>query len=258
MRPLLQNRLAAWCGGLLLFVASERTGAAEAADIVSDVSKAIASTIRWQQHWFGASFGADCIAKRAEHGADLIVFLPRDERATLAAYVEGSNVLYAGRSWPGKISVEPSAGSPGACRPGEIAEQVKFDRKPGTVTRGPFALTAAIDTEQVAAPDSKKIAAMVMRSLAAYYATRNRQMPKNVRLAEYRPSDPLLIVTSKDGDELNLLDFPPLAAIDEQTIVAVYSGDIFLGPDVTPQALERVRQHALSEVSRRSIAIGSP
>lgn len=230
-----------------------------ASDVIADISSAISSTIRWQEQWFGKSFGAACIRARAERRADLIVFFPNPQyepqivgSRSFAAYVEGSNVLYSGKLWPDKAVAEPSAGNPGSCGPGEIAAQVDFTSRPGNVARGPFALDLRINTGQVALADSTRVAAMVMRSLKTYYSAKHMSIPQGMRLADYSISDPFLLATGGKGSQLQLLDFPPLGSIDDNTVVAVYSGDIFLGPDVTIAERRRAVGHAFAELSKRS------
>jgi hypothetical protein len=235
-------------------------GTTQASDIISDVGGAITTSIHWQERWFGASFGADCVRKRAHHGASLTVFFPTGETAlteetrgrALAAYVDGSNVLYSGRLWPEKAAVEPSGGNRDTCGPGEIAPQVDFSQRSGTLKRGPFVLHTESDVKKVTSSESRKVAAMVMRSLNAYYAAKNSPLPDRVRLGEYGASDPFLIVMNDEGDEIYLLDFPPLESIDGKSVVSVYSGDVFIGPDMNTQERHLTKGHAVSELRKKS------
>jgi hypothetical protein len=97
---------------------------------------------------------------------------------------------------------------------------------------------------------------MVTRSLNAFFTEKRAATPKVVHLAEYHPSDPFLIVASDGGAELYLLDFPPLEKIDEHTVVPVYSGEVFLGPDIARKERELSRNHAVAAINKRSEAIG--
>jgi len=242
------------------------SGAVLASDPTADVGAAISTSIRWQQEWFGHSFGADCVKIRAQKGAELTVFVPDGELRTttshgvtrFAAYVDGSNVLYSGKLWPGKAIAEPSAGNPNSCAPGEIAEQVQFNSQPGAISKGPFVFSpngaeATIEPEQ-----ATLVLATVKRSMSNYYSRSNKAPPRGFYLGRYRSTDPFLIVMDSTRNQIFLLDFPALSSFDDTTVVDVYSGDIFLGPDITPEQRNRYTTHITSQLRSNSIFIRNP
>jgi len=253
-------------GRIWLFLGLLASGVALASDPVTDVGAAIATSIRWQHQWFGQSFGAACVKDRASRRVELTVFVPDGQTTPpgsgggtrFAAYVEGSNVLYSGTLWPEKAIAEPSAGNPNACAPGEIAEQVRFSHLPGAVSKGLFVFSPTSAKAQIEPAQAARITAMVQRSLAYHYSKEKRALPSAFRLGQYQLSDPFLLASDSTGEHVFLLDFPPLSSIDDTTVVAVYSGDIFLGPDVTPEQRHRSKTRALSELHKRSTLIRKP
>jgi hypothetical protein len=224
---------------------------AEANDVVASVNEAILQSIEWQQHWYGEAFGADCVKRRAQEGATLTVQLfPPDD---FAAYVKGTNVLYSGKLWPGKVVAQPSAGDITTCGPGEIAPQVKFEAAQGKIIRGPFAWRKLkTDNETVSPEKTRLVEAVVIRSVAAYFASEGDPAPSSVRLARYTPNDPFLIVMDEQHNELYTLDFPPIETLDDHTIVDVADWGIFLGSDDQAERVNRARRHLVDEVRRNS------
>lgn len=233
---------------------------AHASDIVADVSGAINSAIRWQEAWYGSSFGADCVRQRAIEGAGLTVFFPDAPvpssaghgNSKFAAYVSGTNVLYSGTFWDGKAVVAPSAGNPHACSPGEIAPQVSFDPARGGLVKGKFVLEDPRPRLQASTLDMARVASMVLRSLKAYAVEKGVDAPKTVLLGKYSPEDPYLLVLINNRSELHLLDFPAVSEIGTSTIVHVYSGDVFLGPDASVDDRNHTREHLLIEMDKHS------
>ena len=226
-------------------------GRAEATDVVASVNQAILRSIEWQQRWYGEAFGADCVKRRAQEGATLTVqlFPPND----FAAYVKGTNVLYSGHRWPGKVVAQPSAGDITTCGPGEIAPQVKFEAAQGKILRGPFAWQRLpAENEPPSREKARQVEAMVIRSMAAYFASEGEPAPSSVRLARYAANDPFLIVMDEQHNELYTLDFPPIESLDDHTIVDVADWGIFLGSDDQTERVSRARRHLIEEVRRNS------
>jgi hypothetical protein len=232
---------------------------------VASVSRGIANSIHWQKQWFGESFGSECVKYAVRRAGAITVFLPSVGQdlgsqsapsRQFAAYIEGTNVLYSGRLWPGKASAEPSLGNPDGCRPGEIADHVRFSAERGIVLNAPFIWTPGNDPRPISGAESALVEGMVLRSITADYVAHHRPEPKQLRLADYRRSDPLLLVLDETQQKLYCIDFPPIETITENTVEHVYSGGIFLGPDATSAHAARVRKYVLSRVTRRSKRLG--
>ena len=232
---------------------------AAAADEVSKVNAAITSSIRWEKHWFGQSFGSSCVRKRFEQGSTLTVYITdsrrlRDEDGLpFAAYVEGSNVMYAGRIWRSKAIVAPSMGSAGACAPGEIAPYVKKlpqDAEP--VVKGPFQLSSDVSEMTATQEQAAKVEAIVARSFKSYFSQRGVGVSHRLLLGKYSLNDPYLIVLNDEDDHLYTLEFPPLDLISDRSILHVYNGGAFLGPDATPAEQKRSNERALSRIRKES------
>jgi len=101
--------------------------------------------------------------------------------------------------------------------------------------------------------EERKIEALAARSLKYYFAQKRAVLPLRFRLGAYRVSDPFLIVMSESDAQLYMLDFPPpLDIVTDNTVVNVYNGAIYLGPDVTSAERARSRARALARAREDS------